>query len=246
MKIEFDTDNETELFAVAALIEALSGRDEPHSGITGILSPSSIGVGVGSIVGVDGVTFIPSAPPAVVAPPAFSPNPNPGNVALDSDGLPWDNRIHSTPATINKTGGKWRARKNLAEGIAEAVTAELRQAMSAPLAVPASTIPQPPAAALIPVPPAPEPTPEDAATAFGAAAVTPAASPPPPPPAAASAAPTTFAEVMKKIAGMQAAGLITPEATTDICKMLGLTGIRDLVARGDLIPAFDSLLPVAG
>lgn len=45
---------------------------------------------------------------------------------IDAAGLPWDARIHSTPATITKTSGKWRAKKNVDAALVAQVEAELR------------------------------------------------------------------------------------------------------------------------
>lgn len=72
----------------------------------------------------------------------------------------------------------------------------------------------------------------------------PAAAPsaPPAPPAAGPVA--SFADLMRKITGMQTAGTLTVERTTQISQELGITGVRDLMHRPDLIPAFDAKLPV--
>lgn len=48
---------------------------------------------------------------------------------------------------------------------------------------------------------------------------------------------------MKKVTRMQTAGLVTVETTSQIAASLGLTGLRDLMNRPDLVPAFDALLP---
>lgn len=76
-------------------------------------------------------------------------------VTHDNTGLPWDGRIHSTPATLTAKG-LWRAKKNTDAALKAAVEAELRggtvQAAPAPaglqmpaLQMPASIV-QPPAA----------------------------------------------------------------------------------------------------
>lgn len=262
----------------------------------------------------------PPAPPASPAPttagattptppPAASP-PATSGVETDKEGLPWDNRIHGSPAKINKSDGLWRAKKNLDASVREQVVAELRQAMAAPGAAPlsaaggASPAPAPDATASTTAPPAPPPTPAPAATASGPVAATtapsappppvpvappappphdplaaavadgwtphpesagwyykgsdvkaeadvmalypaPSAAPPPPPAAAPAAAPATdFAGLMRKITGMQTAGQLTVEQTAQISQSLGITGVRDLMHRPDLIPSFDAALPV--
>lgn len=122
--------------------------------------------------------------------------------------------------------------------------------------VPASPTPAPVAAAPAPAPVAPQPTPAPAGTASGPAAVTTvaetgnaapaAATPAPPSPAPSPAAPASnFAELMRKITGLQAAGTLTVEGTAEISAALGISGVRDLITRPDLVPSFDALLPVA-
>ena len=46
--------------------------------------------------------------------------------SIDKDGLPWDERIHGGGRTKN-VDGTWRQRRNLPEGVREAVEAELRK-----------------------------------------------------------------------------------------------------------------------
>lgn len=190
------------------------------------------------------------SPTPVPAPPAASTStgsdngPGATTVAsssdLDSEGLPWDNRIHSTPA-VKTAKGVWRAKRNLDPAVKTAVAAELRSgaaplpptAPPAPAPVPAP-VPAPPvptaAAAPIPAPLAPAPTPAPAATESGPAVATPAAN---------------FAELMKKVTGLQASGALSVEATGEISRALGITGVRDLIGKPDLIASFDALLPVA-
>lgn len=73
----------------------------------------------------------------------------------------------------------------------------------------------------------------------------PAAAPPAPPAPPAAGPVASFADLMRKITGMQTAGTLTVERTTQISQELGITGVRDLMHRPDLIPAFDAKLPVA-
>lgn len=51
-----------------------------------------------------------------------------GIAELDKDGVPWDARIHSS-SQKKTTKGVWAKRKNLGEGVHEAVTAELKAAL---------------------------------------------------------------------------------------------------------------------
>lgn len=342
MRIEFDTGNAVELLAVATLIEVLRGdmpatladqgprptppappvADEPQpdpATAFGGVSPEQAFAPPAAPV----VSPAPPAPPVAATPAA----PPPG-ADVDKHGLPWDKRIHATPAS-KKKDGEWRAKRNLDDATKAAVEAELRQVMGAPAPLAASggaaAAPAPVAAASTTAPPAPPPTPAAAGTASGpegaapasdtppappvptappappapphdplAAAVAdgwaphptdpayywrgsevaliadtaarypaPTGNAPPAPPAApvaatppASAAPSpaapssapaaSFADLMRKITGMQTAGTLTVERTTEISQSLGITGVRDLMHRPDLIPAFDAALPVVG
>jgi hypothetical protein len=73
----------------------------------------------------------PVAPTPAAAPPSISAPTAPlaTSVELDIDGLPWDERIHSSN---HKRNGKnqWWAKRNVSEQTLAAVTAELRQAVS--------------------------------------------------------------------------------------------------------------------
>lgn len=178
--------------------------------------------------------------------PAAAPIASPSSgVELDADGLPWDARIHSGPADKRpkNADGRWRRGRGVDDETVATVTAELRQIMGAPapapipaaaptpepVPAPASPPPAPVAAAPTPAPAAPAPTPAPAGMESG--------------PAAAATAVSTFADLMKKVTRMQTAGLVTVETTSQIAASLGLTGLRDLMNRPDLVPAFDALLP---
>jgi hypothetical protein len=87
----------------------------------------------------------------------------------------------------------------------------------------------------------------DVEAMYPAPSATPPAPPvaPPTPPVAPAAGPVVvFADLMRKITGMQTAGTLTVERTTQISQELGITGVRDLMHRPDLIPVFDGKLPV--
>lgn len=203
---------------------------------------------------------------AITPTPAVAPSPpNPGGVEVDKSGLPWDGRIHSGPADKKpkNADGTWRKKRGATDDEVAAVEAELRAALNAP--APAA-IPAPPVAAVpvaevpaVPVPLAPAVPVAPVAAAAPVPAAPPStpapAAPVPTPPAAATAsgpavaataneAPaTTFAELMRKVTTRQAAGVLTVEGTAEISSALGITGVRDLLARPDLVPSFDALLP---
>lgn len=71
----------------------------------------------------------------------------------DVNGLPWDERIHSSSRAVN-ADGSWRAKRGVDPGLVAAVEDELR-AVAVHEAVSAPIPPAPPAAASLPVPPAP-------------------------------------------------------------------------------------------
>lgn len=76
-----------------------------------------------------------------------------GSVELDTDGLPWDARIHSS-SKAKTTKGKWKKRKNLPEGEYERVMQELKgfkvEQPAQPVEAPA--IPAVPAAPVVETP----------------------------------------------------------------------------------------------
>jgi len=105
---------------------------------------------------------------AVESLPPASPDPQPsetdemarsdfsnGNFSkgtgLDKNGLPWDERIHSSSRAIN-ADGTWRYRKNVPDENKQAVEAELRGLVQAPQLTEADL---PLAAPPVPVPPIP-------------------------------------------------------------------------------------------
>ena len=141
----------------------------------------------------------------------------------DSDGLPWDGRIHSS-SKARLADGRWRQRRNTDPAVVTAVTAELRAALSAPAAATgadgAAVVPPPPAATVLsfPFPPIEEP-----------AAV-------PPPPAA-----MTFPEFMRAIT----AARLAPGVVLEACKAVGMPSIPALNQRPDLIPSVAAALGVS-
>ncbi len=150
----------------------------------------------------------------------------------DSEGLPWDGRIHSSSKAL-LADGKWRQRRNTDPAVVAAVTAELRAALAAPSApVPAA----PPAPAAPPVPPAPP------STVPAYSGVTPALDvtiTPPAPPVEPAA--MTFPQFMHAIT----AARLAPGIVLEACKAVGMPSIPALAQRTDLIPAVATALGVA-
>lgn len=271
MRIEFDASNDTELSAVFIALAVLRGGDlslplldDNGEGGRALVPPPI--VAAPPPVGESAPLAPPPPVASVVAPPppalTTAPPASPSGVQVDADGLPWDARIHSTPATLKKDG-KWRGRRGLDDATRATVTAELKQVMAATgVAIPEQPAPMfAESAPGVPLPPAGGELPADAATAFAAPVATPAVSPPAPPVAAAPVAPpppvvappatppgpaTDFASLMRKITSLQSAGHLDVTGTSQIATSLGITGVRDLMHRPDLIPSFDALLPVVG
>lgn len=234
--------------------------DEPDEGEQGNAAPPAPPVSPADT---------PAAATTPTPEPAASPQPTaaPAGVETDKNGLPWDERIHSGPKDKRpkNADGSWRRKRGVDDALVEQVEAELRQVMGAtgnpaPAAPTAAASPEPaPAPAPTAAPAAPPPTPADAGTASGPGGATTADNVPAPPVAAPPAAtptpaPTppaepatsgemTFPELMRKITALQSAGTLTVQATNEIAVSLGLTGVRDLIHRPDLIASFAALLP---
>lgn len=170
--------------------------------------------------------FCPPAPPAPAetgrtdssAPsPSNTPQSPPRGTELDSDGLPWDSRIHSETKNQNKDG-TWRVKRNTDPALVEQVKAELRAAMSAPGPATASPPPQP------------------------AGVEQPATASPPPQPVADDSPPVSFAGFVQAITKKQAAGVLTVQEVAEVCQKHGLASMPLLAARQDLIaPIYEEL-----
>lgn len=158
------------------------------------------------------------APAAASSGPAPADTPAaPAGVELDSDGLPWDSRIHSgSKGKLAKTK-QWKKKRGVDPALVEQVEAELKAAMSASPANPV----EPSAEAHTPTP-APAP----------AAPASPAPAPAP------SGAITTFPALMQKIT---AQGVPQADVTAAVNKQ-GLQALPLLAARPDLIPAVAATL----
>ena len=166
----------------------------------------------------DATTNIP-APEAVFAPTPeattevpTTPTPVASGVDLDSEGLPWDNRIHASSKAFLAKGGGWKKKRGVDPAIVEKVEAELRLVM----AQPETRLTEPTAET---VPPAPTP-----------AEVTTEATPPPP---VAAGSITTFPDLM---AAITASG-IDQAIVKGACEAVGVTAFPLLAAHPDLIPA---------
>lgn len=158
--------------------------------------------------------------PAAASPGTASEATAPHGVELDSDGLPWDSRIHAgSKGKLAKTK-QWKKKRGVDPELVEEVEAELRAAMSASPANP------------VEAKPTPAPAPAPAASEKPAPAPAPASGPAPAP-AAATGAITSFPALMQRIT---AAGIAQADVTAAVNKQ-GLQALPLLAARPDLIPA---------
>lgn len=229
--IEFTTDDDLEL--LESVFKARAAEAALATGGTARTPPPAAPAPEAAIV--------PPAPPAptpaaaVVPPPPAPFSPTLAAPALDSAGMPWDGRIHSSSKAF-LADGTWRQRRNTDPAVVAAVTAELRAAMAAPAA---------PAVAFeekhIPVPPDVV-SPADAfftpPTLAVPVAPAPAAVAPPPPPADT---PMSFPAFMKAITAAR-----TPPATVlAACTAVGVPNIPALMSRPDLIPQVAATLGVS-
>lgn len=160
----------------------------------------------------------------------------PAGVEVDSDGLPWDHRIHALGAggahnKLKKTQ-QWKKKRGVDAALVAEVEAELRAAMSAGPANPVVTTgnAEPSPAPASPASPAAAPT-------TAAAAAKPASPAPAPAPAGGT---TTFPALMAAIT----ANGIDQAAVTAAVNAQGLQALPLLAARPDLIPAVAAALGV--
>jgi len=135
--------------------------------------------------------------------------PEPEAPKFDTDGLPWDERIHAATKTTTQDG-RWKKKRGVDAELVMAVESELRNSEGCePLGVDEDdrykTLVEDRAAAVTPPPP-----------------------PPPPPPASDM----TFAELIKGITENQ----INPDTVLKAIQSVGLANAGELFARPDLIP----------
>ncbi|MGL5147068.1 MAG: hypothetical protein ACRC7Q_06225 [Plesiomonas shigelloides] len=179
----------------------------------------------------------------------------------DSEGLPWDERIHAGSKTRNQDG-TWKARKKRQDMTAEewsdyvtSVKAELKELMNVPVVTPpvVSTpeqevsdhvksiiafydddeSPVPPVVNM-PVPPVPvvEPEVTVAIEAEQLPPVPPVVDVPPAPPVSDSV--TTFPALMTWLTSHES--VLTVERVNQVVQSHGLTELKQLIQRPDLIP----------
>jgi len=261
MRIEFDPTNPTEAAAVRAMLTAMAAPETPWiakryvaNEHLVIQSDTPDGDKVANAVSQAAIDTLQVAPSNAASDPwhqgttvmtatgdANPPIQGKGFSAVpatDSTGTPWDERIHSTPATTNKDG-TWRAKRGVtAEQIAEvkaeqraqkfdtemaeglANDAELGLGTPAPVALADETaevkaaFEEPVTAPLVepavsaPAAPPAPPVPEPSST-------------PPAPPVNAGTSAPSFLDVMKAITAAQKDGKIDTTKVKELCAAVG-------------------------
>lgn len=151
---------------------------------------------------------VPTPPPAAPVPPVPA-------TLLDSAGLPWDERIHSSSKNT-VADGTWRRKRGVDEALVASVEVELRALLgNAPAA--GAGAPMVESAPIAPVPPQ----------------VTPAA------PVPAASGPTTFKGLTDWLLSLTKTGKLSPTDVTLAIQGLGAEGVAmlpHLSQRPDLIP----------
>jgi len=168
-----------------------------------------------------------NAPPASVTStslPSGAAAPAAG-LDLDTEGFPWDARIHAETRTKIKVG-TWKVKRGVSDETLTAVRAELRAVLgnvAPPVAAsPAVAAPPPPPnAGTVPPPPA-VPNPPTGAV------------PPPPPPTEAPA--MSFPQLCVRITGALGSGQLTQEALGTVLAANNLQGLPTLAAFPHLVP----------
>jgi hypothetical protein len=150
--------------------------------------------------------------------PVSVPTPVPG-IALDSNGLPWDARIHTSSHATN-ADNSWRRKRGVDEATIAQVEGELKVLMSIPFT---PTSPLPSAVAPTPVPVVPPPPP---------AAVV--AAPVPPPPAAPEADP--YIGLITRVSDLIVAKVISMGQVDAAVTAVGCASLGLLMSRPDLVP----------
>ena len=112
-------------------IDAAHDTIDKLCGNPGGIDPSMIVADTGTS------TATPAAPASTATPVAPAPTATPVAPApaatLDGDGLPWDERIHSSNKQLTDKG-VWRARRNVDAAFKKKIEAELRGTIAAPAA----------------------------------------------------------------------------------------------------------------
>lgn len=265
MKFEFNTevDGPKEAAALATALAVLHGTEVADAldaaasriEISGQPAPvvnNTVDVGKAADGYTDHLADTPPAPPPqptaadAFADPATAVVPV-SDRALDTAGIPWDERIHASTKT-QTANGQWTRRRNTPDATYDAVMAELKGAGKEASASEAFDNPTPSEA---PAAPATVGSTETASTTVDTPAtsttgqtVTTAASPSsPPPPPPPTSAPVSFPQLMVKITKAQTAGKIDKATVDGFLASFGLDKIAGLASAGaDTVAAVNAMV----
>lgn len=185
----------------------------------------------------------PPSPPALPVQTAATPAVLPAisgadPVELDSEGFPYDERIHSAGDNRKKKTGEWKYKRGMEATTIQVVEAELRAKGYG--VKPAATPPPPPVQSSF-VPPPPPPPPPQVQLPGGTVGA------PPPPfagqiPAGPAASPVeAFRDLMKRIAPHMAPnGKLALSILTPIYTKLGVKGLEDFAKPGAPVAAMNA------
>lgn len=177
-------------------------------------------------------------------------------VPLDSQGLPWDSRIHASTKTFI-ADGSWKLRRGVAPAEVETVKAQLKELMAVPQAL-VTDLHR--GAATVPVPPAPTVSVGvDLAAGTDTTVITPAPVLTPtsvgyvPVPVPKShylidqqPATVTLTDLIGRMSAAIAAGTLTQASIAEICTKHGVSEFHLLSNRPDLLPLIDADMKAMG
>lgn len=234
---DVDKINPAEVFATTpSAAEVFGGKPNAAPSIAAAGPLSTVPVDMTATTSIPTPPSVPSPPAANTAPPAAHAAHHTANhaagVELDTNGLPWDGRIHSREKSKIKNG-TWKYKR----GVEDATIAEVEAALRNLMAIPAT--PSAPVAAPVPTPPPPSPL--DPAGTVSAPVVTlqpvqtPAITAPTANPSSAPELPPVPA-LISKITAAQAAGQLTQDQLIAVLVAHGLQTLPDVFKRPDLAP----------
>lgn len=155
------------------------------------------------------------------------------NLNFDVNGLPWDQRIHSSQRTFN-ADGTWRMKRGIEKALVTSVEAELRQLMSIPSPL-AQTVPTTSPVSTVAQTPPPPPPPSNEPVIL-----------PPADAATLAANQKAYLDLMTKVSSALSQGRINQDQLKKLCDGVGLPNFMSLGVRLDLVaqitPLIDALL----